>query len=295
MSVIERQGGALLVLAAAMLWGTTGTAQAFAPPGYDPKVIGAMRLVIGGGALWLLVACGEGFGRWRDWNWPLVVMGSLCVAAYQLCFFAAVDATGVAAGTVIAIGSTPVFGGLLGRVFRGEDLHGRWWGATALAVCGCTLLGLSSAALVLDVGGLFLALGAGASYATYTFLIKGLLERHPPTAVIAVLSCGGALLLLPLLLRCDPAWLMQGRSVAVVLHLGLASMALSYWLFVRGLRLLPLSTAVTLSLAEPMTATVLGLVVLGERLNGQAAMGVVLIFTGLMLLLLPGRKKEETL
>ena len=33
--------GAWFVLGAAVLWGTTGTAQAFAPSGYDPKVIGA--------------------------------------------------------------------------------------------------------------------------------------------------------------------------------------------------------------------------------------------------------------
>ena len=83
--------------------------------------------------------------------------------------------------------------------------------------------------------------------------------------------------------------------MAVVLHLGLASMALSYWFFARGLRLLPVSTAVTLTLAEPMTATMLGLIVLGERLSGQSLAGVVLIFAGLLVLVCRLPKKKEVI
>jgi DME family drug/metabolite transporter len=46
-------GGQWLVLTAAVLWGTTGTAQAFAPIGVQPVVVGAVRLAIGGLALLL--------------------------------------------------------------------------------------------------------------------------------------------------------------------------------------------------------------------------------------------------
>jgi len=48
---ISHAGGAGLVLMAAMLWGTTGTAQAFAPEGAQPEVVGTLRLLIGGVAL----------------------------------------------------------------------------------------------------------------------------------------------------------------------------------------------------------------------------------------------------
>ena len=40
--------GVLLVLIAAMLWGTTGTAQSFAPAGMSPLWVGALRLVMAG-------------------------------------------------------------------------------------------------------------------------------------------------------------------------------------------------------------------------------------------------------
>lgn len=294
-SPLSRRTGIFFVLAAAILWGTTGTAQAFAPHGYDPKVIGALRLLVGGSALFVWAARQREFGRWRDWNWLLLGSAAFFTAGYQLCFFAAVNATGVATGTVVAIGSAPVFGGLLGRIFRGEELSVRWWGATMLAIAGCTVLGFSSAALELNGWGVLLAIGAGASYAGYTLFLKGLLARHPPTAVMALVACGGALLLSPTLFRIDPVWLMQWRSVAVILHLGLASMALSYFFFARGLRLLPVSTAVTLTLAEPMTATILGLAVLGERLGGQSLAGVALIFAGLLVLIVRLPKRKENL
>lgn len=56
-----------------------------------------------------------------------------------------------------------------------------------------------------------------------------------------------------------------------------------------------MSTAVTLTLAEPMTATILGLTVLGERLSGQSFAGVALIFTGLLVLIARLPKKKENL
>jgi len=282
-------GGHWLVLGAALLWGTTGTAQAFAPVGFDPKVIGALRLLIGGLALLVLAAMRRELGSWRDWNWLLVLFSGLFTASYQLCFFAAVAKTGVAIGTVVGIGSGPVAGGLLGWFFRGEIPGRHWFLATLLAIGGCTLLSLSGGDVAVDSFGILLAVGAGASYATYTLMLKGLLERHSPNAVMAVVVCAGALLMAPLLVDCDPNWLIQPRAIAVVLHLGLATMALSYWLFARGLRQVQVATAVTLSLAEPMTAATLGLLVLGEQLNVPAFFGISLIFTGLLSLIMKRR------
>jgi len=287
--------GTWYILAATLLWGTTGTAQAFSPLGYDPLVIGTLRLVIGGAALFGLALFRHELGHWRDWNWFLVLAAALFTASYQVCFFAAVAKTGVAVGTMVSIGSAPIIGGLLGKIYRGELLSRRWWFATALAVSGGGLLGLGSGTLTVNLFGIALALGAGASYATYTLLIKGLLEKHSPNAVMALVVCGGAILLAPLLLNRDLAWLAQPRAIAVVLHLGLATMALSYWFFSRGLQMVQVSTAVTLSLAEPMVAATLGIAVLGEQLTVPAFGGISFIFAGLLVLIvnpsLPGRRK----
>jgi len=278
--------GVWFVLGAALLWGTTGTAQAFAPAGFDPKVIGALRLLIGGIALLGLAIYRRELTGMRDWDWLPMLLAAAFTASYQLCFFAAVAKTGVAVGTIVGIGSAPVFGGLLGIVFRGERPGPRWFLATALAVTGCSLLSLSGGEIAIDPLGIFLAIGAGASYAAYTLMIKGLLENQSPNAVMALVVCAGAIMISPVLVNCELNWLLQPRSIGVVLHLGLATMALSYWLFARGLLTVQVSTAVTLSLAEPMTAATLGILVLGERLNTQAFFGISFILIGLVVLIL---------
>jgi len=283
--------GALLVLAAAMLWGTTGTSQALAPAGFDSAVIGLLRLGIGGVALLILL----GFqGELRDLlKLPLkaTLAAAACTAIYQLCFFAGVARTGVAVGTIVGIGSAPVFGGLLGYLFRGEHLSRRWFMATGLAILGCLLLTLSSDAEVqIDLLGIALAIAAGAAYAAYTLAIKGLLENFSPNTIMTAVVCIGALLLAPTIYGKDLSWVAQPRAILVALHLGILTMALSYFLFARGLKRVDVSAAVTLSLAEPFTAGTLGLLLLGEAVNLLSLSGIVLIFSGLAFLAMPARR-----
>lgn len=281
--------GMWLVLAAATLWGTTGTAQALAPAGAGPLAVGTMRLLVGGiGLLLLTQAQGDRIGRLRSWPLGLAVGGGFFMAAYQVTFFAGVAATGVAVGTIVGIGSSPIAAGILASLFRGERPGRRWFIATALALSGCSLLTLSGGEDVsIDPFGVLLAVCAGACYAACTLLIKGLLERHTPNSVMAVIFCIGALMLLPLLLFVDIHWIGTLHGAATVFYFGLVTAALAYGLFARGLRTVPVASAVTLTLAEPMTAGLLGLLLLGEKMNTQAYCGMLLIFCGLVLLALP--------
>jgi len=286
------RGGIWFVLAAAVLWGTTGTSQGLAPAGVAPPVIGAVRLAVGGLALLLLAMLRGSFkggGRW-----PLLgtLSSGFFVAGYQLCFFAGVARTGVAAGTMIAIGSAPVAAGILGYLVRREPVGYRWLAATLLSVSGCALLAAGGGGLQGSMVGIVLALGAGLSYAAYTVSIKGLLDQHAPDAVMAVVFCLAALLLSPLLFTADLGWLAETRGMAVALHLGVLATAVSYGLFARGLICISVGTAATLSLAEPLTAALLGVVVLGERLGLSQLSGIVLLFSGLVLLAL-GEKKPK--
>ncbi|WP_273841621.1 DMT family transporter [Rubrobacter calidifluminis] len=271
------------VLLAAVLWGTTGTAGAFAPPSATPEAIGAARVTVGGLAL-LAVTLWR--GTLRGHRWPLLETATGCagVAAYQVLFFSGVSRTGVAIGTIVAIGSAPIFGGITGFLVRGERLSSRWATATALAVVGCTLLIGAGGGISVDPLGIVLSLGAGASYAAYATASKGLLERIPPEVVMAVIFTGGAVLLSPVLVLSGAGWLLEGRGIGVALHLGLVATAAAYFLFGRGLRLIPVATATTLSLAEPLTAALLGVFVLGEHLTPLELLGGALLFCGLVVL-----------
>jgi len=286
-----RRPGAWLVLAAGALWGTTGTAQALAPPGATPAAVGAVRLALGGAGL-LAVALLRGELR-QAARLPrrAVVVAAVTVAAYQVCFFNGVSLTGVALGTVVGIGSSPVWAGLLAWLTGAGRPSRRWVFATGLAVAGVILLIAGGRRLQVNLPGVILALAAGASYAIYASASKRLLESASPDAVMAVVFGLAALLLSPILLQSDVGWVGTPRGAAVALHLGLLATTLAYLLVARGLRSLPAPTAVTLSLAEPLTAAGLGLLVLQERLTLTALLGGGLLLAGLIGLSLQPRSK----
>ena len=277
----------LLIILAAMLWGTTGTSQALAPSGASPLAIGAMRLLVGGGALTVL-AISRGELRWsRAWLRIDTLFAGLSAALYQLTFFAGVALTGVAVGTIITIGSAPIFTGILGYFFEDETLHRRWWMATGFAILGGILLTFAAdETMQVDPLGILLALCAGLSYGVFALSNKRLVAIFHSDAAMAVSFASGALLMLPILFFVDISWVASAGGAVVVLHLGLLATGLSYMLFGRGLKTVPISTAGTLSLAEPLTAALLGVFLLGEQLNIQGLVGIFAIFLGLVLLVI---------
>lgn len=281
----------LQVLLAAILFGTTGTAQALGPDGASPLTVGAVRVAIGAALLLLVVRAGSHDGV-RLARGPLAV-GGLGVAGYQLCFFAAVSDTGVAVGTVVALGSAPAFAGLGGWVIDRARPSRAWALATALAAAGVALMALSGSAGEVSAAGVLLALGAGASYAVFTLASKRLLDAGARAErVMAGVFTLGAVLLVPVLLIGDLDWLASADGIAMALWLGAIPTTLAYILFAHGLRILPANEVATLTLAEPVTAATLGAVVLGERPGAQAVLGMVLVIAGLAVLATRGRPAD---
>lgn len=274
-----------MVLAAAVLWGTTGTSQALAPAGAQSSVVGTMRLLVGGATLLIWVLFRDGFSAVRRFPLRATLLAGIGVAAYQLTFFAGVARAGVAIGTIVAVGSAPVMAGILGWLVHGERPARVWYIATVLAVTGNYLLVLGNGTANVNILGIVLALGAGAAYAGYTSASKVvLMDGHPPDVAMAVIFSLGAILLLPTIFGANLGWIITLRGELVVLHLGVIATGVSYMFFARGLRLTPVATTVTLSLAEPFTAALLGIFLLGERLTLQSLGGVLLIFAGLAIL-----------
>lgn len=280
------------VLLAALLFGTTGTAQALGPDGTEPLAVGAARIAIGAALLLAIAARLPASGA--AWSRPVLLVTGASIALYQAAFFTAVADTGVAVGTVVTIGSGPAFAGLLGRLVNGEELTRRWALATALAAAGVAGLALGGGSASVSLPGLLLALVAGLGYATYTVTAKRLLEAgHPPEAVMARGFSVGAVLLLPVLAATGGGGLGSSEGIALALYLGAVPTALAYVLFARGLRRLSSGETATLTLAEPLTASVLGILVLSEQLTVVTAAGGALVLAGLLVLAARGPRADD--
>jgi DME family drug/metabolite transporter len=274
-----------LVLLAAVLFGTTGTAQALGPDGTTPLGVGAARLLVGGTALLaVLPLLGRSPRRAAAlWRQPVGLTAAVCTALYQVFFFAGVAEAGVALGTLVTIGSGPVFAGLLAWGALGDRPAPAWVAATAVCVCGLALLsadGLTGGSAL----GLAAALASGLAYAAYTVAAKRLLDagREPAEVMASAFGLGG-LLLAPVLLTQPLAWLARPGGVVLALYLGLATTTAAYLLFGRGLAVLPAGPVTTLVLAEPLVATLLGVALLGERLAPVGLVGAALVLGGLVL------------
>jgi drug/metabolite transporter, DME family len=269
-----------LVLAGASLFGTIGTARVLGPSSPSGSV-GAVRVLLAAAVLVALAAAarpGQG-AWWAEWRRSHTLLAGAAQASFQLTFLAAVLHTGVAVGTLVAIGSAPVVAGLLSR-----QVSRTWVTATSVALGGLVLLVLGGGGARLSLTGLLLALGAGTSYGVYLVATsRAVRQGAPPALTTAVAFTVAAIVLLPWLALEDASWLRTGSGWLMVGYLALVPTVLAYRLFARGLRRVPPSTASTMALAEPVVATVLGVALLGERLSPIGWAGATLVLVGLVL------------
>lgn len=291
--------GALCVLAAAALWGTTGTAATFAPE-VGPLAIGAVAMGLGG-LLQALIAAPQLAGR----SLPSragrggVLLGSVSVAVYPLAFYSSMQLAGVAVGTVVSVGTAPLASAVIERVVDRRRLTRRWMLGAGLGLLGTAVLcaaeagrdgGSQQASAGETILGVLLGLVAGTTYALYSWaahrLIRGGMSSR--AAMGAVFGLGG-LLLVPVLLATGAPLVGSWSNAAVGAYMALGPMFAGYLLFGWGLARVPASTATTLSLLEPAVAAVLAVLVVGERLPAAGWLGIALVVACLAVLTAPRR------
>jgi DME family drug/metabolite transporter len=288
------------VLSAGLLWGTGGLAgsllgQLAALP---PLAVATYRLAGGGLTVLAVLAVTGRLPRLRRAGWLRVLSVGVLTATYQACYFAAVATTSLAVATVIAIGAAPVL--VLTAEAVGER---RRPGSASLVAIGLALLGL---ALLLGTSGHPLTRAGGGSLALGVLLALGaaagfgalaLIGRRPvpgldgPATIGVGFTAGGALLAVAALvagaLTGGPGFGGHGfgglefaptaASVGLLVYLGWVPTALAYGLFFVGLRGVSASSAAVVAVLEPVTATVLGVLVLGQRLGLGGMIGAGLL------------------
>lgn len=286
--------GIVALLAAAVLWGTVGPAQLLADTDVAPVALGACRMLLGGLALGVFTVRRAGLRTlWRPGARLWLPVSILVTAAFQACFLEAVDRTGAALATAVTFGTVPVVSGLWARGLDGERGGAAWWCGTVCSVAGVGLLLVPGEAARADAAGVFLGVVAGAGFGTYITATKRLARHGADTATAAPVSVVCAGVLVSPWLFAAPDGITEPRAVALVCWLALGTTALGYLLFTRGVARVSAATAGTLSLAEPLVATVLGFVLLGERLSLPAACGAGLLLTGLVVVSLPARGRSR--
>ncbi len=282
----ERRKAIFSVLLAAILWGTTGTSRALGSPGAGAASVGSMRIIVGGFFLFIIAIRKAKITNWVNWTKEskiAIAAGTAGIVLYQISFFGAVSHAGVAIGTLVAIGSAPIASGLIGLIMK-EIPSKRWFIATFLALIGLFFLTSFSPNNPVSTYGIILALAAGVCYSTFTVSARFLATQgnHGITTSATFFVLGSIIYAFSLPFD-HLGWVFHPSGIMVSLWLGLATVVAPYILFSTGLNHIKASTATTIGLAEPLTATILGVTLLGEHFTLTSLLGASLILIGIVI------------
>ncbi|WP_215398048.1 EamA family transporter [Rheinheimera oceanensis] len=274
-----------LTATAPLIWGSTYLVTTeFLPP--DVPLLSAMLRTLPVGLLMLL--CLRQLPA-KGWWGKIFLLGMLNIGIFQaLLFVAAYRLPGGVAATVGAI--QPLVVVLLGWAVLNAKTNMLSWIAALCGLAGVAMLVLGPAAK-LDFIGVAAAAAGAFAMACGTLLTKKWL---PPASAMVLTSwqlVTGGLFLLPLALLFEtlPTQLSLANVFGYI-WLGLIGTGLTYVFWLRGVMKMPATAVTTLSLLSPLSATVLGALVLQQKLTLLQSAGMAAVLLGVWLGQRPARK-----
>ena len=267
------------------LAGTAGTVAAIYALNTPSPVIGFVRLSIG--AITLLILAPFFGGKLKNLlrlaTRPGVWIMAASSASYQVFFFASVDRTGVATAALITVGCIPVSAGIVGWIFLRERLNKIWVVSTAIAITGLVVASLGELETN-DATGLLYAVIAGSGIGAYINAAKvevraGAHSMQLPGMSFLLGSLGLFFIVRSEFIEVD--WTSQ--TILLAIYLGAVTMGIANGIQTVGLRGISPGVASTMMLADPVTAAVLGVIVLGDAATINGTIGLLLVVIGLVM------------
>lgn len=219
---------------------------------------------------------------------------------FSICMLFGVSLTSaVSAGVIMA--AIPATVALLSRVFLREPIAPRTWAAIGCAALGIGLLAVAQPAhggSVRPAGelawlGNLLVFGAVLCEAAYAVIGKALTGVLGPKRITSLINLWGFVLVTPFGLyaawRFDFAGVGAG-SWLLLLFYALAASVWTVWLWMTGLKVVPANQAGVFTAMLPVSAALVGVIVLGERLSPLQGVAFAAALAGILLATLPARK-----
>lgn len=271
--MMARTTDIVLTAAAPAIWGATYLVTTeFLVPGY-PVTFAALRALPAGLLLLVLTRSLPP----RAWIGRVTLLGALNFTLFwSLLFVAAYRLPGGVAATLGATQALIVI--LMARGWLGTPITAAALAAAGAGVAGVAMLVLGPDA-ALDPVGVAAGIGGAVSMAAGTVLSR---KWAPPVSALRFTAwqlTAGGVLLVPLALMLEPPLPpLTAANWAGMIWLGLIGAALTYWVWFRGIARLEPGAVSILGMMSPVTAVLLGWVVLGQALSPvQIAGGVVVL------------------
>ena len=266
-----------------------------------------LRFSIGGAAMlhWLKKPASE-LPMTRETRQLVFLESFLGNFLFSICMLYGVSMTSaVAAGVIMA--SIPAVVALMSWLFLREHISVRVRWAVACAVLGIGLVSLSKEELITPIQrgleadlaynkawlGNLLLIGAVLCEAAYAVIGKKLTGVLSPKRITALINLWGFALITPLGLWA--AWnvdfsAVEGPIWLLLVFYALAASVWTVWLWMTGLKVVPANQAGVFTVMLPISAALVGVFVLGERLNSIQLAAFAIALGGVLLATLPQRR-----
>ena len=271
-----------LVAFTVVAWASAFPAIRAALRDFTPIELGAMRFAVAAApaALSLLITR-PALPRLAQ-AWRFAVGGIFFVAFYTVLINLG-EVTVSAGAAAFIVNTAPIMAAVLALIFLRERFSLWGWVGTAVSFAGIGLIALGEGGGVELNRGTLMILGAAACAATATVVQKPLFAHHHALTVSAWNMVLGTLCLTPWL----PGAFSQAASassggIVAVVYLGLVPGLLGYAAWSAVLSKLPASRAINFMYCVPPTATVMGLIFLGEVPTPLGLAGGVLALLGVV-------------
>ncbi|CAM5517889.1 EamA family transporter OS=Streptomyces rutgersensis OX=53451 GN=F0345_02910 PE=4 SV=1 [Streptomyces diastaticus subsp. diastaticus] len=285
--------GLFYLIVAGAAWGTAGAAASLL---YRVSDIGPVTLsfwrYVGGLALLVGVHALRRGRRTPRQAEPVgrkvrrVLATGVGLTVFQTAYFAAVQETGLAVGTVVSLGSGPVLIALGARLLLGERLGRGGLLAVGGALLGLAVLVLGGEGVAVRPSGIALGVLAAAGYASVTLMTRfwGRDGDGDPLSTTTWAFVVGALLLLPfgLLEGVVPQSTDPVRVIGLLVYVAAVPSALAYALYFAGAAVVRSATVSVIMLLEPVSAAAIAVLLLGEELTAPTVLGTLLMLVAVV-------------
>ncbi|WP_101842714.1 DMT family transporter [Halobacillus sp. Marseille-P3879] len=275
-----RFAGVGLVMLAAICWGISGgIADILMTRGWDPIVISFYRGAVGFICFfaWFLFRFRQNwFASARLYIWSL--LAGVGVAGNFTFYFLSIQASSVAVAATLMY-TAPVFVLLISFLLRIERSTWFKWGCISGVLMGIVLLtgAYNTDSISVSFLGAAAGLTAGLSYALFIFGFKNASSIGKPQTSLTIAFFSFCLILFLFTDKGETAAVVTSSDIGWFLLLGIVGAGISFIFYVMGIRRTTPATASMVAMVEPVTASLFGVLLIGDHLSIMQLLGMLLI------------------
>lgn len=215
--------------------------------------------------------------------WMFIGTGVISLTFFSLCYFKTILEVGTSIA-VILLYTSPIFILLISAVLFKEKITPVKIVALVLTFAGCILVSGIAGGGHISVKGFLIGLCAGFGYALYSIFSRFALKKYNSLTVTFYTFVFSGISLVPFAsvgqlpeVLCSKVWLLA-------VGIALICTVLPYIFYTYGLSGLETGKAAILVTVEPLVGTLVGLLLWGEPFSVVKLIGVLCIFTSIVLL-----------